>query len=57
MDDGSYMLISKNSSIIPHIAKLFVVPVFAVFYFILIILLFVPLKLLKQPRTMGYGLN
>jgi len=57
MDEDHYMLISNNQNIVFHVAKLLILPIFAAFYCGLLLLVFIPLKILKQPRTMRYGLD
>jgi hypothetical protein len=57
LDEDHYMLISRNESALPHVAKLLLLPLFAALYCGLVLLVYIPSKIIRQPRTMGYGLD
>lgn len=57
LGENKYLLLGNNGNVLLHAAKLLAFAVFLPAYFALLIALFVPIKILKQPKTMGYGLD
>jgi hypothetical protein len=57
LDDDHYMLMSSNANALLHIAKLLLLPFFAILYCCLLLIIYIPLKITKQPRTVGFGLD
>jgi len=53
--DGRLLLASNKNPVI-HALKIALLPFICAAYFLLMLLLFVPIKILRQPRTEGYGL-
>jgi hypothetical protein len=56
ISDGKYLLFADNSSLPLHFARLLAFPAILAIQ-ACICVLFVPIKLLRQPRTLGYGLG
>jgi hypothetical protein len=57
LDEDHYMLMSRNTNAFLHVAKLLLLPFFAALYCALLLAIYIPSKIAKQPRTMGYGLD
>jgi hypothetical protein len=57
IDNDNSMLMSSNRNILFHIIRILALPVFTAIYSILFLAAFIPIKLLKQPKTIGYGLD
>jgi len=57
LDEDHYLLISRNINAPLHVAKLLLLPFFAAIYCALVMVVYIPSKLAKQPHTMGYGLD
>ncbi|MCX6774161.1 MAG: glycosyltransferase family A protein [Candidatus Micrarchaeota archaeon] len=57
VDDDRHIMMASNRNSILHILKIILFPVFFISYCLIFMLLFVPLKILKQPKTRGYGLD
>ncbi|MCX6774160.1 MAG: hypothetical protein NTY68_04165 [Candidatus Micrarchaeota archaeon] len=57
IDDDRHIMMASNRNSLLHILKIILFPVFFITYCLIFMLLFVPLKILKQPKTMGYGLD
>jgi len=56
-DNEKMLLMSDNSSIIFHIVKLIFFPFFLFLCVLLIPLIYLPIRVLKKPNTIGYGLD
>lgn len=54
--DGGYLLLSDNSNALLHAIRLALFLPISLLYCIAIGALFVPIKILRQPKTEGYGL-
>lgn len=57
VDEGKYLLVADNRNVIFHIAKLAVFPFFLALYTLAFLLVFIPVKAARQPKTLGYGLD
>ncbi|MFA5105522.1 MAG: hypothetical protein WC506_01040 [Candidatus Micrarchaeia archaeon] len=57
VEEGKYLLVADNRNAIVHAAKLAAFPFFLVAYTLAFLAIFVPVKMLKQPKTLGYGLD
>lgn len=57
LGENKYLLLGDNGNVFLHFVKLLAFAVFLPAYFALLMVLFVPIKMLKQPKTMGYGLE
>ncbi|MFA6214464.1 MAG: hypothetical protein WC717_04275 [Candidatus Micrarchaeia archaeon] len=54
--DGRYLLFADNSSLPIHCARLIMFPL-ALAIQLVICAIFIPVKIARQPRTLGYGLD
>ncbi len=57
IEDGKYLFMADNRIIVLHLAKLIVFPLFLSAYTVCFMALFIPIKLIRQPHTHGYGLD
>jgi hypothetical protein len=57
VEDGKYLLMADNSNPLLHLARLVGWAIFTPLFAIMMFLLFLPIKAIKQPNTMGYGLD
>ena len=57
LDEGKYLLLGSNRNALAHLLKLVCFAVFLPAYAILVLVLFIPIKIVKQPKTLRYGLD
>jgi len=53
---GKYLVFADNSNLLLHCARILLFPVFLAIQ-AMICILFIPIKIICQPRTQGYGLD
>jgi len=55
--DDRYLLIADNSNPITHLLRILCFILLFPVFFAAMFIFFIPIKIIKQPNTLGYGLD